>query len=126
ISDIATDSSIVLDSLYFFTFKRNHHGEEIIDHELVAIIKMAEKKSFTKQEYEEHFNTVSKMNKLAKIQYFTDQQLQIIVENTNKYEQLKGLEGGQAWDLLTFKELKIWIVLVIYIRVYKVYIVKDL
>ncbi|CAG8678130.1 5167_t:CDS:2, partial [Cetraspora pellucida] len=33
--------------------------------------------------------------------FFTDKQLQIIIENTNKYEQVKGREGGHAWSSLT-------------------------
>ncbi|CAG8808965.1 10158_t:CDS:2, partial [Cetraspora pellucida] len=57
---------------------------------------------------------------------FSNKQLQIIVENTNKYEQIKGYEGGHVWVPLTLKELKVWIALVIYMGVHKIYAVEDL
>ncbi|CAG8586621.1 4867_t:CDS:1, partial [Paraglomus occultum] len=60
--------------------------------------------------------------------FFTDNQLQTIVENTNKYEQMKGFSDSdrRPWSPLTLKELKIWIALVIYMGVHKIYAVEDL
>ncbi|CAG8652128.1 6526_t:CDS:2, partial [Paraglomus brasilianum] len=58
--------------------------------------------------------------------FFTDEQLQMIVESTNEYEQIKGVEGGRPWYLLTLNELKIWFALVIYMGVHKIYAVEDL
>ena len=46
--------------------------------------------------------------------FFTDNQLQTIVENTNKYQQTKGFNDGCPWSPLTLKELKVWIALIIY------------
>ena len=58
--------------------------------------------------------------------FFTDNQLQIIVENTNKYEQTKGFSDGRPWSPLTLKELKVWIALIIYMGIHKIYAVEDL
>jgi len=58
--------------------------------------------------------------------FFTDEQLQMIVESANEYEQIKGVEGGRPWYPLTLNELKIWFALVIYMGVHKIYAVEDL
>ncbi|CAG8786336.1 12240_t:CDS:1, partial [Cetraspora pellucida] len=58
--------------------------------------------------------------------FFTNEHLQKMVENTNKYEQIKGREGGRTWDPLTLSELKIWLGLIIYIGVHKINAVEEL
>ncbi|CAG8825894.1 21240_t:CDS:2, partial [Cetraspora pellucida] len=61
--------------------------------------------------------------------FFTDYYLQTIVNNTNNYEKLKranSLKKGHVWTLLTLKELKIWIAIVIYMGIYKIHGIVDL
>ncbi|CAG8659550.1 10854_t:CDS:1, partial [Dentiscutata heterogama] len=58
--------------------------------------------------------------------FFTDEQLCLMVENTNIYEQVKGRVGGQVWNPLTLNELKVWLGLIIYIGVHHINVIDDL
>ncbi|CAG8620727.1 7140_t:CDS:2, partial [Dentiscutata heterogama] len=58
--------------------------------------------------------------------FFTNEQLCLMVENTNTYEQVKGRVGGWVWNPLTLNKLKIWLGLIIYMGVDHINVMDDL
>ncbi|CAG8555008.1 2476_t:CDS:2 [Dentiscutata heterogama] len=140
--DTASDEDF--DLQYLITFKHNYYSELIIDHELVRVTVNAinEEQEFMEESDEDTNIEVSTGRGYTTLPYelqlgiilplslfqlfFTNEQLCLIVENTNIYKQVKGRVGGQVWNLLTLNELKIWLGLIIYMGVHHINAMNDL
>jgi hypothetical protein len=51
--------------------------------------------------------------------FFSLEQIEIIVKNTNKYAYMKGAGEGRKWKELTIEEFRIWLAILIYAGVFK-------
>ena len=51
--------------------------------------------------------------------FFSLEQIEIIVKNTNKYAYVKNAGEGRDWKELTTKEFKIWLGILIYSGIFK-------
>ncbi|GBB97600.1 hypothetical protein RclHR1_03010003 [Rhizophagus clarus] len=57
--------------------------------------------------------------------FFSLEQIEIIVKNTNKYAYVKNAGEGRDWKELTTKEFKIWLAILIYAGVFKLPSIRD-
>jgi len=57
--------------------------------------------------------------------FFSLEQINTIVKNTNNYANLKGAGEGRKWISLTIKEFKIWLAILIYSGIFKLPSIKD-
>ncbi|GBC08628.1 hypothetical protein RclHR1_08270005 [Rhizophagus clarus] len=57
--------------------------------------------------------------------FFSLEQIEIIVKNTNKYAYVKNAGEGRNWKKLTTKEFKIWLAILIYAGVFKLPSIRD-
>ncbi|CAG8604978.1 2528_t:CDS:2, partial [Gigaspora margarita] len=145
-------------SQYFVTFKRNNHGETIIDHTIENkedLFTMQEQDDTMDSEYEESTEKTHKRNRKSGKKVDKGKSIEpnkilplselpvyepmkdikefhksyTILLHEMHYEKLKrvnSLKKGRVWTLLTLKELKIWITIVIYMGIHKIYNVVDL
>ncbi|CAG8615282.1 16971_t:CDS:2 [Cetraspora pellucida] len=127
-----TTSNEDSDLQYLVTFERDYHGELVID-QLLSLESPTFNpiqnihplhKGYATLPHELQLGIVSPLS-LFRL-FFTNEQLQLMVENTNTYEQVKGREGGQVWNPLTLNELKIWLGLIIYMGVHHINALDDL
>ena len=57
--------------------------------------------------------------------FFSLEQINTIVKNTNTYAILKNTGEGRKWENLTIKEFKIWLAILIYSGIFKLPSIKD-
>ncbi|PKY32993.1 hypothetical protein RhiirB3_394451 [Rhizophagus irregularis] len=57
--------------------------------------------------------------------FFSLEQIEIIVKNTNKYAYMKDAGEGRKWKELTIKEFRIWLAILIYAGVFKLPSIRD-
>lgn len=57
--------------------------------------------------------------------FFSPEQIEIIVKNSNKYAYVKNAGEGRSWKELTTKEFKIWLAILIYAGVFKLPSIRD-
>lgn len=57
--------------------------------------------------------------------FFSFEQINTIVQNTNKYAYFKGAGEGRKWEKLTIGEFKIWLAILIYAGIFKLPSIRD-
>ncbi|CAB4422421.1 unnamed protein product [Rhizophagus irregularis] len=57
--------------------------------------------------------------------FFSLEQIEIIIKNTNKYAYMKDAGEGRKWKELTIKEFRIWLAILIYAGVFKLPSIRD-
>ncbi|CAG8443034.1 11896_t:CDS:2 [Dentiscutata heterogama] len=99
----------------------------MINHELVIASgnEINEKVHESIEESDKEANNIISPLSLFQL-FFTDEQLHLIVKNSNIYELVKSRESGQVWTPLTLSELKVWLGLIIYMGVHHINAIEDL
>ncbi len=57
--------------------------------------------------------------------FFSLEQIEIIVQNTNKYAYIKNAGKGREWKEITVKEFRIWLAILIYAGIFKLPSIQD-
>lgn len=57
--------------------------------------------------------------------FFSPEQMEIIVKNTNTYAYIKNTREGRKWKDLTIEEFRIWLAILIYSGVFKLPSIED-